>query len=197
MLIAGRAVEMTPSLNVTIEPLAATETDALAAYLSDQLRDNGQAETGYFQPVPAGSGLPAAKIEAFRTALCIPIPEPGWRRAWVARSAGREIVGHVDLRARPEPFAQHRCLLGMGVHRDWRRLGIGRLLVEHAGRWAEDQEFLDWIDLEVISTNEPAARLYRRLGFAEVGEVFDLFRIDGAELSCKSMVKRLAGRRAG
>jgi len=33
--------------------------------------------------------------------------------------------------------------------------------------------------LELISTNEPAARLYRSVGFVEVGEVADLFRIDG------------------
>jgi ribosomal protein S18 acetylase RimI-like enzyme len=69
--------------------------------------------------------------------------------------------------------------------------------MERASAWAENQECLDWIDLELISTNEAADRLYRSVGFVGVGEVSDLYRIDGTALSYRSMVKRVAGRPTG
>lgn len=186
--------QTTTSDDLVIEPLSIAGADGFFAYLHDHLRDNGTAETGYFQPMSRDNPvMPAAKLEAFRVGLGVPVPEPGWRRAWVARLPGGEIVGHVDLRARPEPFTSHRCLLGMGVHRDHRRRGLGLRLVEWAASWAREHTALEWLDLEVISTNAAAVALYEKAGFIAAGEICDLFRIDGVALPSKTMVKRLRG----
>ena len=131
------------------------------------------------------------KEQLFRAGLNLPVGSPGWRRAWVARASDRQIVGHVDLRSHPVRFAEHRCLLGMGVDRNHRRLGLGAALLSHASEWALANTGLEWLDLEVLSTNEPAIRLYLRAGFVKVGEVAEMFKMDGRLFAKTTMTKRL------
>jgi ribosomal protein S18 acetylase RimI-like enzyme len=70
-------------------------------------------------------------------------------------------------------------MLGMGVHRVWRRRGLGRRLLETAAQWARAETDIEWIDLEVLSENEPAIELYARAGFTTVARVADMLRIAG------------------
>jgi ribosomal protein S18 acetylase RimI-like enzyme len=96
----------------------------------------------------------------------------------------------VDLRGRPEQASGHRALLGMGVHRLARRQGLGRVLVASAMDWARRQG-LAWVDLEVLSSNQPACALYRACGFRQTGEIADMFRIDGEQLAYTLMSLKL------
>jgi RimJ/RimL family protein N-acetyltransferase len=163
-----------------IQSVAPADLPALFVYLDDHLRDNGRAGTPLFQPMArADSRFPTDKRAAFAIGLNAEVGAPGWRRAWMALDADGAICGHADLRARPERAASHRCLLGMGVHRDARRQGLGERLLGTALDWARTQPGLDWVDLEVLSNNAPARRLYERCGFVFAGELPDLFRIDG------------------
>jgi len=183
--------------SIVIEPLAIGEFDRFITYLNEHLAENGSEEVGYFQPMSRGTPtLPSAKTEAFRSGLGTAVSELGWRRAWVARHRAA-FVGHIDLRARPEPFTSHRCLLGVGVHREYRRGGLAGRLLAVATSWAVKTAALDWMDLEVLSTNVPAVRFYEKSGFESVGEFPDLFRIDGLALGSRTMTKRLHGVRAG
>lgn len=175
-----------------IEPLAPHEFDAFIEYLNDHIADNGRPPLGYFQPSSREASLfPPARAAAFRAGLEIPVGERGWRRGWVLRNREGRIVGHIDLRGHAEDHTRHRCLLGMGVHRDLRRQGLGLRLIRHAGRWAASTGVLAWIDLQVIGTNRAAIGLYRRAGFRTVGEVEDMFAIDGQSLSYLTMTLRL------
>ena len=177
---------------MTIEALAPAGFDAFLDYLNDHLADNGSGGRPYFQPLSRdASRFPADKAEAFRNGMQLPLVEPGWRRVWVARDGDGRIAGHIDLRAQAERSAAHRCLLGMGVQRDYRRLGLGLRLIEHAARWARDNG-LAWIDLQVLSVNQPAIALYRRAGFIQTGEVADMFRIDGQQFAYTSMALPLS-----
>ena len=176
----------------SIEPLQADDFAEFIAYLNDHLADNGSADCGYFQPLPRSqSRFPADREDAFRSGLATPVGAKGWRRAWVARAADGAIVGHIDLRAHPESFTEHRSLLGMGVDRRHRRAGLGVALIAHARAWATSIAQLAWIDLQVISANEAAVRLYQRAGFLKCGEAPDMFRIDGQSLSYTSMSLRV------
>ena len=56
--------------------------------------------------------------------------------------------------------------------------------------WARKQG-LEWVDLEVLSTNEPARALYRGCGFRQTGEIADMFRIDGEQLAYTLMSLKL------
>ncbi|MEO5767181.1 MAG: N-acetyltransferase [Polyangia bacterium] len=181
---------------IIVESLTAGGFDRFMAYLNEHLAENGSEETGYFQPMSRERPMfPLAKTEAFRSGLVTAVSELGWRRAWVAHERGA-LVGHIDLKARPEPFTSHRCLLGVGVHREYRGRGLaGRLLAE-ATAWAAATPGLDWIDLEVISTNAAAIRFYEKSGFARVGEIADFFRIDGVAFTSQIMTKGLRRARA-
>lgn len=174
-----------------VRPVEQGDLPALFVYLDDHLRDNGKDGTPLFQPMGrAESGFPIDKRASFVVGMGAEVGAPGWRRAWFALDADGYICGHVDLRARPERLSRHRCLLGMGVHRDHRRHGLGALLLETALAWAGEQDGIDWVDLEVISSNLAARRLYERCGFAFAGEIADLFRIDGEQLGYVFMTRK-------
>jgi ribosomal protein S18 acetylase RimI-like enzyme len=79
----------------------------------------------------------------------------------------------------------------MGVDRGNARSAWGRRLIEHAEAWARANELLEWIDLQVLSSNRAAIRLHERSGFKKIGEIPDMFRIDGQNLSYTTMSKAL------
>ena len=177
---------------MNIEILRTADFAEFLRYLNDHLSDNGIGDTAYFQPLPrAESCFPAEKAEAFINGMALPVGAPGWRRAWVARTEDGRIAGHIDLRAHPERLAAHRCLLGMGVDRGHRRHGLGARLIAHAAQWAAGIPALEWVDLQVLSVNQPAIHLYERSGFVRTGETTDMFRIDGQPYAYTSMARRI------
>jgi ribosomal protein S18 acetylase RimI-like enzyme len=166
---------------VKIRPADAADLPAFFIYLDDHLRDNGRDGAPLFQPLSREqSQLPPGLKVSFIEGLAIAVGEPGWRRLWLALDARGSIAGHIDLRARPEPSARHRAMLGMGVHRAYRRRGLGVQLVDAATRWARSEDGLKWIDLEVLSENHPAITLYVRSGFTMTARIADMLQIDGA-----------------
>jgi len=188
--VNGPATSTAPQ--AAIRPAGDADLAPFFAYLDDHLRDNGADGTPRFQPLPAGQPrVPAGLRLSFMQGVPTPVAMPGWRRLWLALDARGNIVGHVDLRARPEAGARHRALLGMGVHRAWRRRGLGRQLVDTALAWATDETGLGWIDLEVLADNAPACALYTRCGFTMVARIADLLRIDGTPCDVAYMTRRV------
>jgi ribosomal protein S18 acetylase RimI-like enzyme len=176
----------------SIRPVTPDQLPEFFHYLNDHLKDNGLNGAPLFQPLPRErSSFPQDKEAAFARGVRTPVGDAGWRRAWVAQGTDT-ILGHIDLRARPETGAGHRALLGMGVHRLARRRGLGGVLIASALAWARSATTLEWIDLEVLSVNEPALGLYRKAGFRVTGEIADMFRIDGERLAYTLMSLKLA-----
>jgi ribosomal protein S18 acetylase RimI-like enzyme len=181
-------------LDIAIRSVGMDDLPLLFLYLDDHLQDNGKNGTAWFAALShAHSRFSVDKAASYTAALAIEVGEAGWRRAWIACNRDGAVVGHVDLHARPEPSTSHRCLLGIGVHRDYRCQGLGQRLLDIALAWARAQPGLDWMDLEVLSHNEPALRLYQRAGFATIGEIADMFRIDGQSLAYTLMTLPLGG----
>jgi ribosomal protein S18 acetylase RimI-like enzyme len=165
---------------LTIRPADAADLPAFFVYLDDHLRDNGRDGGPLFQPLSrAQSQLPPGLKAAFVDGLAIAVGEPRWRRLWLALDGRGSIAGHIDLRARPEPGAKHRAMLGMGVHRAYRRRGLGAQLLTIAIDWARHEAGLKWVDLEVLSENHPAVALYLRTGFTMTARIADMLEIDG------------------
>lgn len=93
--------------------------------------------------------------------------ELGYRELMVAEMDG-ELVGTVSMRHNPEAETMHLFALEVATGR--RRQGIGRriveLVIEEARRRGCTRVYLE------VRTDNPARRLYHRLGFRRVGDTF-------------------------
>lgn len=178
--------------SIQVNRLPIEDIPLFMIYLEDHLSDNGTSQTPLFQPLSREDSKVSAQMkQSFASGLSLPSDQSGWRRVWVARNELGAIVGHIDLRAHREKNTLHRALLGMGVDRDHRRMGIGRLLMETAFQWAHEEAGLEYIDLQVLSQNQAAIKLYERSGFMKLGEILDMYRINGNSYNYTYMFKPL------
>ena len=169
-----------------------TDFDQFIAYLNDQLSDNGKGDLPYFMPLArANSVVTEQKAATFYRGLSTPYNQAGWRKMWLCHGDAGQIIGHIDLRAHSEPTSITRCLLGMGVQRDFRHIGLGKVLLAHAESWLLKNTSINWIDLQVLSGNLPAIRLYQSSNFVITEEKSDVFQLDGHEFSEINMSKKI------
>jgi RimJ/RimL family protein N-acetyltransferase len=136
------------------------------------------------------------KIVRARESWARPTSQIGWERSWAAFESAKngdvQIVGEVTLLTSRQVETQlHRAMLGMGVEPGYRHRGIGKALLGAALAWAEQQMFLEWIDLGVFSENAAARALYRSFSFIETGRTVDSFRVDGHKLDDIQMTLNL------
>lgn len=105
--------------------------------------------------------------------------EPLWSRTFLLIDPAKNlVVGHLELRGGRVPAEFHRATLGMGIERTYTGQGHGGRMIKTAADWARKTLGLSWIDLGVFENNEPARKLYRRMGFVENGVRVDAFRVD-------------------
>jgi len=79
-----------------------------------------------------------------------------------------DVIGWCDISPiRLEGFT-HCGTLGMGVRKDFRRLGIGTRLLERTMVEARVKG-MERIELEVFASNTPAIKLYQKAGFVTEG----------------------------
>ena len=105
---------------------------------------------------------------------------------------GGELAGIVGFIAAQGPKQQHKgMLVGMYVRQQARRAGVGRLLVDAVLELAAQS--VELVQLAVVKGNEPAARLYRSMGFVEYGLEQHALKIDGRYYDDILMAKDLVG----
>ena len=92
--------------------------------------------------------------------------------------AGTQVVGWCDVTPHEGAWFSHRGRLGMGVHPDFRRCGIGTRLLRAALTHAQ-KIGLERIELEVFASNHAARQLYERNGFAVEGTLRRARKFDG------------------
>ena len=114
------------------------------------------------------------------------------QQAWLQAIAGRypavvaEVDGEIIAWAGAGPYRDRECYLGIGefsmyVHRDWRRRGVGDLLL--AGLISEAERLGLWKLLSrIFPFNEASRALCRKHGFREVGVYEKHARLDGCWL---------------
>lgn len=123
----------------------------------------------------------AAQIDAMSESL--PWPERSFRaeleapysRGWVAESGGR-VVGLLVLWL----VVDEAHIASIAVHPDFRRRGIGRLLLKTALEAATAEGAKNGL-LEVRAGNLAAQELYKRFGFAEVGRRPKYYKDNGED----------------
>ena len=86
---------------------------------------------------------------------------------------------------------RHRCSFAIGLYKDHWGLGIGSALIELLAEKAAELGY-EQMELEVISSNERAIGLYRKMGFVKTGEIPNAMKFkDGTYDSVDIMVKDL------
>ncbi len=83
---------------------------------------------------------------------------------WLVAMEGETLVGYVGSQS----VLGESDMMNIAVHPDYRRRGFAEdlILALESGLRARGN---DWLTLEVRVSNEPARRLYEKLGFAQVG----------------------------
>jgi ribosomal protein S18 acetylase RimI-like enzyme len=88
------------------------------------------------------------------------------------------VVGWCDISPMAREGFTHRGRLGMGVHKDFRKRGIGTRLINEAIGKAKEKG-LERIELEVFASNTPAIKLYEKAGFVVEGVKKKARKLDG------------------
>lgn len=164
---------------VTIKLLDTNRIEDFFQYLSIHISENGNSDKTYFFPLSKEQSKLSDELKSkFKEGLNKEIGEKGWRKTWIALNNENKIVGHIDIRSSDQLNAEHRVVLGMGVDTDFRGQQIGQKLLEFVIEYCKGDEKTSWIDLEVMSNNLTAKKLYDKNGFLELCEIKDKFRIN-------------------
>ncbi len=78
------------------------------------------------------------------------------------------VVGWCDILRTPFPGFEHCGRLGMGIIKEYRGQGIGKMLMESAIAEAKVRGLIK-IELEVYASNVPVVNLYQKFGFISEG----------------------------
>jgi len=152
-------------------------------------------EPGDYQAVCAVHAQP----NALAGTLQLPFPsEEAWKER-LAKFGERDyglvacvegqIVGMLSLQVSPRLRRAHVGDLGMAVHDKWAGKGVGSALIKAAIDLADKWLNLSRLELTVYTDNEPALRLYKRLGFEIEGTHRKYAFRDGAYVDAYTMAR--------
>jgi L-phenylalanine/L-methionine N-acetyltransferase len=81
----------------------------------------------------------------------------------------KRVIGLVGMHVRRLPRERHSAMLGLMVHSDFHKKGIGAKLMETVIDLADNWLLLRRVSLFVFPDNESAIRLYKKFGFVVEG----------------------------
>jgi GNAT superfamily N-acetyltransferase len=151
------------------EGVAAAEMNAAAAGDYDELF------AAYAEIVDSGAGFPHQP----------PLTRESFDDYWIAHSSavwvarvGAPLVGAYYVKPNFVGKAAHIANAGYFVLESHRGRGLGRRLVEHSLHEARRLGF-DAMQFNLVFASNPARRMYRQLGFQEVGRI--PFAVEGED----------------
>lgn len=173
--------------SIRVEEIREENFEVFKIYLKNHLSENGDNKS-YFLPLTKEQSKFSKKWEVkFKNGMNKNMNEVGWRKLWVAINQEDKIVGHIDIRSRNELNTEHRVLLGMGTDINCRNQKIGEKMLSFVIDYCKNQSKISWIDLEVLSNNNPAISLYEKKNFQLLSKVIDMFRIENESYDYNSM----------
>jgi ribosomal protein S18 acetylase RimI-like enzyme len=89
-----------------------------------------------------------------------------------------KVIGWCGIPPIDKEGFRHVGVLGIGIHKDHRGKGIGKLLMQKAIAQAKEKA-LERIELDVFTVNEAAIGLYKSFGFEIEGMKKKVRKIDG------------------
>lgn len=99
------------------------------------------------------------------------------KETMLVAEVSNEIVGWIVFTSPNRIRLSHTGSIGMMIKKDYRSMGIGKLLMEGMLNWAVQNPFIEKVSLGVFSTNERAIALYKSMGFIEEGRKIKEFKM--------------------
>lgn len=88
------------------------------------------------------------------------------------------VVGSIKIRSNKLKRMSHTGTISMSLSKNYRGLGIGKLLLQAMLDWAEKNPIIEKVSLGVLSTNHRAISLYKSMGFVEEGRLIKEYKIN-------------------
>lgn len=90
-----------------------------------------------------------------------------------------QILGNIDLTGNRRKVMEHTALIGMGIAKEFRNIGLGTALLSECVDWAKQNPILELIWLQVYTDNKLGVSLYKKMGFSENGLIKNFFKHKG------------------
>lgn len=91
------------------------------------------------------------------------------RETIIIAEVNGKVVGWLEFESQTRKKISHTGSFGIMIHKDYRGIGIGRMLINELLNWAEKNPLIEKVSLGVFSTNLRAISLYKSMGFVEEG----------------------------
>jgi len=117
-------------------------------------------------------------IDADEERAFIRVMREGGKRMIYLALVDNLLAGHVDIQIGPLAMTSHVAEIGMGVKKRYRGMGLGKLLLSEAEKWAKEKE-VQKVKLEVFSSNDRALGLYQKFGYRIEASLKNEYIIDG------------------
>lgn len=101
-----------------------------------------------------------------------------------------EIIGNIGIVGNLMKKMKHTASMGISLKKEWRNIGLGKILMEEGIRWAKEKTNLEILWLDVFSLNVSAISLYEKLGFVEDGRQKNFCKLQG-ERYCDKIIMSL------
>lgn len=88
---------------------------------------------------------------------------------YIVYEVDSKVVGFLLFNRYELERLRHAGTMGMGIREAYCNQGIGTKLIEFLISWAKEQNGLEKICLGVVSINDRAIKVYKRMGFVEEG----------------------------
>ncbi|MGH1327444.1 GNAT family N-acetyltransferase [Bacillus pretiosus] len=88
---------------------------------------------------------------------------------YIVYEVDSKVIGFLLFKRYELERLRHAGTMGMGIRGACCNQGIGTKLIEFLISWAKGQEGLEKICLGVVSVNDRAIKVYKRMGFVEEG----------------------------
>lgn len=101
-------------------------------------------------------------------------------KSFVALTDNGKVIGNIDFHVRStRRRIAHRGSFGMGVHPDWRGIGLGSILLAHIIEWAKSSDWgIEKVELSVMEDNHLAIEIYKKYGFQEEGRIYREIKLE-------------------
>jgi RimJ/RimL family protein N-acetyltransferase len=87
----------------------------------------------------------------------------------IIAETNQKVIGQLDFSNGHRKRNAHTGEFGMGVHKEFRGLGVGSLLLAALVEWAKSNQRIKKVNLSVHQTNDRAIATYKKIGFQVEG----------------------------